>query len=143
MHKLPRLGGAAIVLGVLAIVLVPRGSTGCVDASRETSPDGAWTLSLCPRPTWFAMPGQAGDAPAWIVLRDRAGTIRGLSELDMVQNYHVAGSPTIWGAETVEVPMVANLALPPEHGAIARWLDDRVWRLRALLGLTPTSDMFH
>ena len=24
-----------------------------------------------------------------------------------------------------------------------RWLGDRIWRLRALLRLTPTSDMFH
>ena len=135
--------GTATLFALLAVVLAPQAGTGCVDRSAETSPDGRWTLSLCPRAAWFAMPGQGGDAPAWIVLRDRAGAMHGLSDLDMVQSYHVAGLPTVWSPDAVEVPMVAILALPRQQGAAWRWLDERIWRLRALLRLTPTSDMFH
>ena len=138
-----RLAGVATLFALLAVVFAPQAGTGCIDPSLETSPDGRWTLSLCPRATWFAMPGQGGDAPAWIVLRDRVGWMRGLSDLDMVQNYHVAGLPTVWSPDAVEKPMVAILALPPQHGTARIWLDDRIWRLRALLRLTPTSDMFH
>ena len=138
-----RLAGAATLFALLTVVFAPQAGTGCIDPSLETSPDGRWTLSLCPRATWFAMPGQGGDAPAWIVLHDRAGWMRGLSELDMVQSYHVAGLPTVWRPDAVEVPMVAVLALPRQQGAAWRWLGERIWRLRALLRLTPTSDMFH
>ena len=109
---------------------------------RETSPDGAWTLTLCRRPMVFAMPGSSGDAPGWIVLRDAEGAIRGVVELGMVQTYGASGTETQWSSDQVHVPLTAALPLRPASGYVTRWLEERVWRLRALLGLTPTDDMF-
>ena len=44
--------------------------------------------------------------------------------------------------DEVIVPLVAELPLRPASGPVARWLEERVWRLRALFGLTPADDMF-
>ncbi len=110
----------------------------------ETSPDGAWTLTLCRRPMWFAMPGGGGDAPGWIVLRDVQGAIRGVVDLSMVQAYRAAaGSPTKWGPDRVEVLLVAELPLVPAAGPVSRWVEGRIWRWRALLGLVDNDDMIH
>ena len=110
------------------------------DANR--SPDGAWTLLLCPRPMLIAMPGQGCDAAAWIVLRDAAGFIRGVSALDMVQNYGASGTPPIWDPRQVTIPLTVELPLPPSRSRLRAWLEDRTWRIRALTGLTTHSEDF-
>ena len=110
---------------------------------REASPDGAWELTLCRRPMWFAMPGGSGDAPGWIVLRDDRGGIRGIVDLSMVQLYGAAsGQDTLWEPDRVVLMLVAEFALAPAAGPVDRWMDERIWRWRALLGLVPTDDMF-
>ena len=120
------------------------GRLGCADPEvRETSPDQAWTLTLCRRPMLLGMPAGSGDAPGWIVLRDAQGAIRGVVELSMVQAYRAAaGSVTEWEPGLVRLPMVAELPLVPASGPVARWVGVRIWRWRALLGLVPTGDMF-
>ncbi|GJE62417.1 hypothetical protein MPOCJGCO_4550 [Methylobacterium trifolii] len=126
---------------ILAVVLVPEGRLACAEpVARETSPDGAWTLTLCSRPMWFAMPGGSSDAPGWIVLRDRTGAIRGVTGLGMVQMY---GGETIWLPEKVARSLVTEMPLPRTRSAPRVWIEDRLWRLRALLGLTRTDDAFH
>lgn len=134
---------AVFAAAMLPLFLAPEGRLGCTDPmERETSPDGAWTLTLCRRPMVFAMPGGSGDAPGWIVLRDAKGAIRGVVDLGMVQIYGVSGMGTEWRSDQVYVPLTAELPLRPASGSLARWLEERTWRLRALLGLTPTDDMF-
>ena len=135
--------GTAMLFALLAVVLAPQAGTGCVDPSPETSPDGRWTLSLCPRAAWFAMPGQGGDAPAWIVLRDHTRAMRGLSDLDMVQNYHVAGVAHSMEPRRGRGADGRDTCFATAARIGADWLEERIWRLRALLRLTPTSDMFH
>jgi len=134
-----------VALAGLAVLLAPEGRLRCAEPfTREESPDGAWALEVCRVPMVFAMPGSSGDAPGWIVLRDRAGAIRGVSWLGMVQNYGAAaGIPTDWSGGRVAVPLVAELPLVPARGPVSRWWEDRLWRLRALLGLVSTDDDFH
>lgn len=129
---------------LLVAALLPEGRLGCAEPElREWSPDGAWSLTLCRRPTWFAMPGGSGDAPGWIVLRDAQDGIRGVVDLSMVQAYGSAtGASTQWEPDRVRVQLVAELPLVPASGPVARWMDAQVWRWRALLGLVPTDDMF-
>lgn len=91
---------------------------------------------------FFAMPGGSGDAPGWIVLRDAEGAIRGVVDLGMVQMYSVSGRGTEWRSDHVYVPLTADLPLRPASSSLARWLEERMWRLRALLGLTPTDTLF-
>jgi hypothetical protein len=129
---------------VLVIVLVPEGYLACAEASAERSPDGRWTLHLCRRPLLIAMPGGSSDAPAWIVLRDEFGAIRGVSSLGMIQNYgDTSVHPTQWTQTSVARRMTVELALVPAPNALMRWLTDRCWRIRAWLGLTPSDDDFH
>lgn len=133
-----------VVIPVLGFVLLPEGRLGCDDPmEHETSPDLAWTLSLCRRPMLFAMPGGSSDAPGWIVLRDSSDAIRGVVDLGMVQEWwSVPGVKPEWKPGRVVVMMAAELPLTPASGPVTRWLQARVWRWRALLGLVPTSDMF-
>lgn len=129
---------------VLAVVLVPEGFLACTDELAEHSPDGYWTLNLCRRPMFFGMPGSSGDVPAWIVLRDQSGAIRGVSSLGMIQSYGAAsGLPTEWTQTKVERLLVVEFPLVPAPNAFMRWLDDRFWRLKAWLGLTTSDDDFH
>lgn len=141
-------GRRKLVLSSVAAVafsaaLLPDSRLECADPEeREASPDHAWTLTLCRRPMWFAMPGGSGDASGWIVLRDAQGAIRGVVDLSMVQSYRAAGLATQWAPDRVRVPLVAELPLVPASGPVARWVEARIWRWRALLGLVPTDDMF-
>ena len=126
---------------MLTLVLAPEGRLACSPPdARESSPDGAWTLTLCRRPMWFAMPGGSSDAPGWVVLRDRTGSIRGVTGLSMVQLY---GGETVWHPDRVERSLVTEMPLPRIRGAARVWLEDRLWRLRALAGLVRTDDAFH
>lgn len=147
-NGIPRRAAMAVlplVAVALAVYFAPEGRLACSTERmlRETSPDGAWTLTLCCRPMWFSMPGGSSDAPGWIVLRDRDGAIRGVSDLAMVQMYGSSGVDTEWTADRVSVPLTTELPLVPAAGPFRRWLDDRVWRWRALFGFTPTDDEFH
>ena len=90
----------------------------------------------------IAMPGHGGDTPGWIVLRDTAGFIRGVSALDMVQNYGASGTPPIWDRRQVTIPLTVELPLPPARSRLTAWLEDRAWRFRALTGLTTRSEDF-
>lgn len=142
-----RIALAALLLAILGFVLMPQGRLACAEPyiPPENSPDGAWTLTLCPRPMVFAMPGGSSDAPGWLVLRDRHGAIRGVAELEMLQLYGSAapGTETEWSATRVSRTFVVDLPLVEASGPVDRWLVDRLWRLRAMLGLTPSSDKLH
>lgn len=135
---------ALVLIPALAFALLPEGRLGCDDPmEHETSPDAAWTLSLCRRPMLFAMPGGGSDAPGWVVLRDGSGGIRGVVDLEMVQLWwSVPGVTAEWQPDRVIVPLTAELPLTAASGPLSRWLQGRVWRWRAMLGLVPTSDMF-
>lgn len=128
----------------LSAALLPESRLGCADPEEhDTSPDHAWTLTLCRRPMWFAMPGSSSDAPGWIVLRDISGAIRGVVDLEMVQLWwSMPNTKTEWKPDLVIVPMVAELPLTSASGPATRWLQARVWRWRGLLGLVPNSAMF-
>ncbi|MCR0981906.1 hypothetical protein [Roseomonas populi] len=142
-HRRPYRLLLLIPLAALAVAFAPEGRLRCDEPwVRVPSPDGAWALELCRVPMLFAMPGGSGDAPGWIVLRDAEGAIRGVSWLGMVQEYGASG-PAEWGRRRVSVPLVAELPLAPASGPLARWWDDRIWRLRALLGVVPTDEDFH
>lgn len=129
---------------LLALVLVPERRLACDDHPylTETSPDGQWKLTVCPRPMWFAMPGSGSDAPGWIVIRDRSSLIRGVSSLSMLQLYGgaISGNTTEWASDGVSRMMVFDLSLRPVSSPVEGWLNDRLWRLRALLGLVPSDD---
>lgn len=128
------------IVPVLALLLAPEGRLACREpGARETSPDGAWTLTLCQRPMLFSVPGGGSDAPGWIVLRDRTGAIRGVQDLAMVQMY---SGDTTWAPDRVARSLVTEMPLRPAANPFRRWLDDRVWRLRALLGLVATDADF-
>ena len=135
-------GRLAAAAAVLITLLLPNGHLACPDDVMDRSPDGVWTLSLCTRPVLFAMPGQGSDAPAWIVLRDAAGYVRGVSALDMVQNYGASGTPPRWDLRQVRIPLTVDMPLPPARSRLRRWLEDRAWRFRALTGLTTRSEDF-
>jgi hypothetical protein len=126
-----------LTAGAFAIVFAPKGRLYCDDPYvEEESPDGQWALTVCRRPMLFAMPGSGSDAPGWVVLRDDTRAIRGVSGLSMLQLYGgaVSGNETSWTETRVSRPMVFDLPLVPAHGKIERWWDERLWRLRALVG---------
>ncbi|WP_426958237.1 hypothetical protein [Muricoccus radiodurans] len=122
-------------LGLVAVL--PECSLAC-EAPRwsSTAPEGGDTLTACARPMLFAMPGQSGDAPGWLVLRDREGWIRGVTSLDMVQTLDM---PAEWDRSRVTVPLHADMRRGEALSPPAGFLTDRWWRLRALLGLTPAD----
>ncbi|KQT86862.1 hypothetical protein [Aurantimonas sp. Leaf443] len=125
----------------LAVVLAPEGRLACDEPYlTEARPDGAWSVKICGRPRFFAMPGGGSDAPGWIVLRDAHGAVRGVSSLSMLQLYGMMGEDTDWTRRRVSRPMVFDLPLDPAQGRIERWWDERIWRLRALAGLTPSDE---
>ena len=128
------------VAGVLAFCLAPERRLACGDPWLDAaSPDRAWTLTVCRRPMLFAMPGGSGDAPGWIVLRDCAGAIRGVVHLDMMQLLAEASGDPRWESGRVEIPGLAEMPLVPALGPVSRWLGDRLWRVRALIGLVPSD----
>lgn len=138
-------GGALLALLVLAIVFAPTGRLSCHDPYlTEKSPDGRWTITVCGRPMMFAMPGSGSDAPSWIVLRDDTGAIRGVSSLAMLQLYGGAfsGGETEWSEARVQRPMVFALPLHRSDSAFGRWWDERIWRLRALVGFVPDERQY-
>ncbi|WP_152047487.1 hypothetical protein [Aureimonas psammosilenae] len=136
--------GAGFVSALCAasVLFAPEGRLRCTEPYlTEESPDGRWTINVCGRRMLFAMPGSGSDAPGWIVLRDEAGAVRGVSGLSMLQFYGAtAGVETRWTLRNVERPMVFDLDLDPANGAFERWWDERIWRLRALFRLTRDDE---
>ncbi len=107
---------------------------------RSVSPDAAFSLTVCRRPMLFAMPGQGSDAPGWAVLRDAGAHIGGVVDVDMVGGIGIAPR---WSGWSVELPLVAIMNLPPEDRPDwLRWTVDKIWRLRAWVGLVPSSRQF-
>jgi hypothetical protein len=137
----PVLLGAGLPVVLLAVVVfAPDGRLACADPYvQETSPDGRWTVTVCGRPMLFAMPGSGSDAPGWIVLRDDTGAMRGVSGLSMLQLYGgaVSGNETEWTATRVNRAMVFDIALKAADSKFARWWDERMWRLSAMIGQVP------
>ncbi len=74
--------------------------------ARFDSPDGRHALVVYRRPTFFAMPGQGGDAPGTVVLIDKDGTELRRRELEMVQTVH---RPR-WLRDRVEVTLILDWA---------------------------------
>lgn len=94
---------------VLAVVLTPEGRLACTESeAREASPDGAWTLTLA-ADRCGSQCRTAPATPGWVVLRDRAGAIRGVTGLGMVQMY---SGETDWRPDRVD-------AAPHDRDAIA------------------------
>jgi hypothetical protein len=140
MAKRWRMWLLALAAAVPVLVALPQGRLACAQpVAQETSPNGHWTLTLCSRQRLFAMPGSGSDAPGWIVLRDREGAIRGVSALVMIQLWGGAGMPTHWEADQVSRPLVFRFALDEARNPVHRWLEDRLWRIRAPLRLTPSD----
>ncbi len=143
-HRLALALLAIATLSIALIALAPEGRLACDEpyVTPDRSPEGRWTLTLCRRPMFFAMPGGASDAPGWMVLRDDHGAIRGVSSLSMVQLFGQVppDMQTTWEADRVWRDMIVELPLVPASSPFRRWLDDRLWRLRALAGFTPTDD---
>lgn len=142
-RRIGRLRGLAVglvVLAGLALGLAPEGRLACAEPWLDAaSPTRAWTLRICRRPMLFGMPGGSSDAPGWIVLRDAHGAIRGVVHLDMMQLLHdVRGDPR-WEGDRVVLPDLAEMRLISAPDPVARWLADRIWRLRALAGLVPSD----
>lgn len=100
----------------------------------SVSPEGTDSLSVCRRPMLIAMPGQSSDAPGWLVMRDKRAYITGIIDLSMVQN---ASEPE-WSADRVDMKLTASF----QRTSDGTWLSDRLWRLRAVLGLVPSDESF-
>ena len=83
------------------------------------------------------MPGGASDAPGRVVLRDRTGSMRGVTGPGMVQ---MDSGETVWRPDRVERSLATEMPLPRARNGAPVRLDDRLWRLRALLGLVRTDD---
>jgi hypothetical protein len=131
------LAGFALLLWVVA----PVGALDCREPRwSSTSPDGA-SLRLCPRRVGaFAMPGQGGDAPGFLVLRDAAGWVRGVASIEMVQT--LQREQARWERGTVHIPLHAELPHPAWRPAPIAFLVEAQWRVRAYLGLIPSDRDF-
>lgn len=132
----------AVTSPLMMLVFAPAGRLACDSPYlTETSPDGRWTITVCGRPVWFAIPGSGSDAPGWIVLRDETSSIRGVSSLSMLQLYGgVSGSETEWTSSHVRRLMVFDMQLSQAQDPLDRWRNEHIWRLRALVGLVPDNE---
>lgn len=74
------------------------------------------------------------------MLRDRHQAIREVSSLTMLQLYGAITGETRWEKQAVGRAMVFDLPLDPAKDGLSRWWDERIWRWRALLGLTPNDE---
>lgn len=81
------------------------------------------------------MPGQGGDAPGLLVLRDAGGWIRGVTSLALVQSLH--GIEPDWSGGRISVPLHAEFRFP--HPTPLAPLVAAIWRLRAAIGLLPAD----
>lgn len=133
---------ATVPLAMAALLaVIPEGDLRCAAPFvRSASPDASHELTVCRRPSSGAMPGQGSDGPGWAVLRDRAGHIGGVVS---VRSLVEIGRAPEWDAMLARIPLVAEIALFPEDvPGFLRAIEGRVRRLRALLGLVPSSEAF-
>lgn len=103
---------------------------------RSVSPDTRHRLEICRGRLFFAMPGQAGDAPGMAVLRDADGQIEGVVALAML---NVVEGPPRWEADAVALPLVARITYASGG---ATMLGDAFWRVRAWLRAVPRDEEF-
>jgi hypothetical protein len=82
----------------------------------SSSPDGRFTITtyakkgLIPFPV---MPGQGGDAPGIIVLRDKNGQTLQKSDLELVNGF--GDSSVRWGNDSVVVVSIGEWPLPSDN----------------------------
>ena len=140
------MGGAArwtalALTAAAAFAALPEAGLACAHPIlRSESPDGRHVLTVCRGWTPFAMPGQGGDAPGVVVLRDAEGHVEGAVAIGSLNE--IAHAPE-WQSGTAVIPLVAEITLAAEQRAPARlWAEERVWRLRNLAFLLPRSDSF-
>jgi len=103
------------------------------------APDGAHSLTACARPMLMAMPGGGGDNDGWLVLRDARGFIQGAVDVSLIRQ---TSNEVRWAGRTASIPLVATLHGGPERSLPVAFATDRLWRLRGLVGLTPTDAEF-
>jgi hypothetical protein len=130
------------VLAAAGFAALPEAGLACAQPTlRSESPDGRHVLTVCRGRMPFAMPGQGGDAPGVVVLRDAAtGRIAGAVSVGTLAEI---GHPAQWTPTAAEIPLVAEIPFPPQdRRPVARWTEDRLWRLRNLLWLLPRSETF-
>ena len=72
----------AITIGAILLVKLCGHSESLY--STFTSPNGQYTLEVYAR-SWHIFPGQSGDAPGVVKLRDNSGTVMHKMPLEMVQ----------------------------------------------------------
>ncbi|MBS7810969.1 hypothetical protein [Roseococcus pinisoli] len=134
-------GAAGAALAVLAIGAAwPQQGFGCgTPFLQSESPDGRHSVTVCRQPRLFAMPGQGGDAPALVVLRDAGGTIEGAVQLSMLGEI---GHPLEWTPDRARLPLAAEFDLNEAGTSLPRWLANAAWRWRSWLGLLPGSSEF-
>lgn len=133
---------AVVPLAVAGFHLLPESGLSCAEPFlRSESPDGRHVLTVCRGWMLFAMPGQGGsDAPGVVVLRDAAGNLGGAVALGFLGEI---GHEPYWPPGHAAIPLVARIPLPSEdRSALRRWAEDRLWRLRNLAFLLPSSDAF-
>lgn len=131
--------GLATLAG-LAVLLWREGRLACGEPRLDTtSPNRAWTLRVCRRPTLLAMPGGSSDARGRIMLRESEAAIHGIVHRDMMQLLGKAYGDPVWERGEVVLPGLASLPLAHADGPVSRWFADRVWHLRALTGLVPSD----
>ncbi len=141
MSRRVALAFVCLLLAISAYALVASCfvNVDCVDPYLASlSPEGTDSLAVCRRPTLIALPGQGSDASGWIVMRDGRAFITGIVDLSMVQS---ASEPE-WTPGSVDMKLTAHFERKPQTSMLQSWLTDRCWRMRAVLGLTPSDEGF-
>lgn len=108
----------------------------------EESPDGAFVLQACRKPMLIAFPGQGGDAPATVTLRDADGWLIASVDLGMIQNYGGTDG-TQWKDGRVSQGLNFAFDLPAgERGLGRKIAQATLAQLRYKLFLAPTDEDF-
>jgi hypothetical protein len=96
--------GAIVVAGAIAYL---RLTTSVY--STFTRPDGRYQVVVLRRTVWpSAMPGQGGDAPGTVQLRNQGGMVLRQVDVEMVQLV----DQVEWTDRTVHIKLVADWELP-------------------------------
>jgi len=134
MKLLPAtLVGFAALIGIAAATATP---VDCAEpVLHSISPDARHSLAICRGQRLIAMPGQGGDAPGHVVLRDAAGRIEGVVAIGAI---NIVDGPPRWEGSAVNLPLVARIEFA--HGSSL--IEDGFWRLRAWLRAVPRDEEF-
>src|SRR5262245_61133524 len=96
-----------VVAGILLIPALRRHAA--TEYKTSISPDGKYKVVVYRLPDfWSRMPGQAGDAPGYIRLYDRAGHVLAETDVEMVQ----IADRISWEKNKVNIWLVADWNLP-------------------------------